>query len=292
VNGSLLAASALPFSSEATCLALLRAPEWMLESLPLAASGHADGSVRTTSSSPLITSRRSQVSSSHSHTWQVRWWSVREPASGVALPTWRRGYPAAVSRLPVRPYNMPAWELYELRGMRLEHPSDGTPTAPAPPTPLPVGLPATAVTALTVGEGFEKLLWSATADGRVRAWKAPQLAADDASAPADAPPVRERRVIGDAASSHASPPAGEAAGPPAAEPAMVEPPAAAPPSTELPVPELRSAPAEEAHAGTQEGGTGPLAVEASPDMLVDEMPAAALAVELAPAPALAPEEVS
>ena len=147
VNGSLLAASSAPFGSGATSVALLRAPEWMVEQLPIAATGHADGT--------------------------VRWWSVREPLDGCTLDAALR--PRAISRLPVRSHCLPAWELYEMRSLRLERPNDGT----ASTTPTAASLAARgAVTAICIGEGYEKLLWTASADGRVRAWRAPLTATE------------------------------------------------------------------------------------------------------------------
>ena len=52
-----------------------------------------------------------------------------------------------------------------MRALRLEKPAGGS-----------SGTEGGEVTAVCVGEGYEKLLWTANADGRVRAWKAPPQA--------------------------------------------------------------------------------------------------------------------
>ena len=101
----------------------------------------------------------------------VRLWSVREPQAGTRL----EAGPHAVSRLPVRCHMQPVWELYEVRSLRLERPEDAATTAAA-------AAGAAAVTALEVGRGYEKMLWSASVDGRLRAWQAPSGRAPDASA--------------------------------------------------------------------------------------------------------------
>ena len=138
VNGSLLAASHQPFGSTCSACTLLKAPEWMVEQLPICATGHHDGT--------------------------VRFWSIREPLSGCIL---QHGTvsPRAISRLPIRSVWLPTWELYEMRALRLEKPAGGS-----------SGTEGGEVTAVCVGEGYEKLLWTANADGRVRAWKAPPQA--------------------------------------------------------------------------------------------------------------------
>ena len=163
VNGSLLAVSGGAFGSAATSAVLLRTPEWMVEQLPIVATGHADGTVRM--------------------------WTVREPLRGCTLAVVasevgacasEEACPRAISRLPVRSHVQPAWELYEMRSLRLDRPADAATTAAA-------AIGACAITALAVGDGFEKLLWTASADGRVRAWRAPaqaQPTSADASAAA------------------------------------------------------------------------------------------------------------
>ena len=142
----------------------------MLEQLPIAATGHTDGS--------------------------VRFWTVREPQTGAVagasagaapntLPS--VAAPAALSRLPVRSHFLPAWELSELRGLRLERPE---------------GVATSAVTSVCVGEGYDKFFWTADASGGVRSWRVP--AADAAAAAAAA-------ASSAAAASDKPPPPGERA---------------------------------------------------------------------------------
>jgi hypothetical protein len=140
-NGALLAVSACSFPP-ATALLGLNTPEWMVEHLPIAASGHADGS--------------------------LRFWAVREPpdsAASLGATFAAAPMPRALSRLPLRATDLPAWELHEIAALRLEPPS-----AEAP-----------AVTAIHVGEGYEKLLWAADEEGCVRSWRLRAESADDAA---------------------------------------------------------------------------------------------------------------
>ena len=76
------------------CMALTPTPEWMVESLPVMASGHEDGT--------------------------VRWWVVREPhSSGRQSGSW---LPYAKSAVPVGGALQPAWELAERCELRLRTP--------------------------------------------------------------------------------------------------------------------------------------------------------------------------
>ena len=148
-NGSLLAASRDAFPRP-TCLTLLRTPEWMVETLPMVASGHLDGT--------------------------VRFWTIREPQQAPTLPE----LPRALSRLPVRAFGLPAWELSELRPLRLERAVSSA-----------EGAAAVAVTSVGVGEGYEKLLWTADASGGVRSWRVPGAEAagvDGSTKPPPPPP--------------------------------------------------------------------------------------------------------
>ena len=106
--------------------------------------------------------------------------------------------PRAISRLPVRSYQLPAWELFEMRSLRLDRPADAATStsmmsASAASAAGAAALPPYAVTAVSVGEGFEKLLWTASVDGRVRSWRAPLTAPPptEAEAPARAAPSSE-----------------------------------------------------------------------------------------------------
>ena len=65
-----------------------------------------------------------------------------------------------------------------MRSLRLERPNDGTASTTS----------AGAVTAICVGEGYEKLLWTASADGRVRAWRAPMTATEPSTDDAQSRP--------------------------------------------------------------------------------------------------------
>ena len=124
VNGSLLACSRGDFPP-ATALSWLQTPEWMVEHLAVAATGHEDGT--------------------------LRFWTVREPLVGASLGT----IPRALSRLPVRSSCLPAWELAELSPLRLERPTDKP----------------DAITTISIGHGYDKLLWTASARGAVHAWR-------------------------------------------------------------------------------------------------------------------------
>ena len=76
------------------CMALTPTPEWMVESLPVMASGHEDGT--------------------------VRWWVVREPHSSARQSgSW---LPYAKSDVPVGGALQPAWELVESSELRLRTP--------------------------------------------------------------------------------------------------------------------------------------------------------------------------
>ena len=76
------------------CMALTPTPEWMVESLPVMASGHEDGT--------------------------VRWWVVREPHSSARQSgSW---LPYAKSAVPVGGALQPAWELAERCELRLRTP--------------------------------------------------------------------------------------------------------------------------------------------------------------------------
>ena len=73
------------------CMALTPTPEWMVESLPVMATGHEDGT--------------------------VRWWVVREPTSLTPRPgLW---LPHATTAVPVDGGTQPAWELVEVPKLRL-----------------------------------------------------------------------------------------------------------------------------------------------------------------------------
>ena len=73
------------------CMALTPTPEWMVEALPVMATGHEDGT--------------------------VRWWVVREPASCAIRPgSW---LPRSRSAVPVGGVLQPAWELVERSELRL-----------------------------------------------------------------------------------------------------------------------------------------------------------------------------
>lgn len=152
VNGALLAASADTYPCT-TSLILLRTPEWMVEQLPIAASGHADGS--------------------------VRWWVVREPQVGSRLSASPVAYPAALSRLPVRSSGLPAWQLSELKSLRLENSARGAAGGVVSggsaegAAGTSRGVEGGAVTSMAIGDGYEKLLWTADAHGTVRSWRVP-----------------------------------------------------------------------------------------------------------------------
>ena len=202
INGALLACTPARFDSSATALCLLHAPEWMVEQLPIAATGHADGS--------------------------VRFWSVREPLSGAALGSGGAlgsAAPRALSCLPVRSEALPAWELYEVSSLRLDAHANGGGGGEGGPGANGGGgggggasgaalLPESelAVIALCVGEGYEQLLWTATADGRLRSWKASPAAAASSpnieAAPADevGSPTPERVPSMERGSMEANPP--------------------------------------------------------------------------------------
>ena len=128
-NGTLLALTNEAFPA-ATSLVLPRTPEWMVEQLPIAATGHADGS--------------------------VRWWTVREP-TGVA-----RVLPRSVSTLPVPSHVLPAWELVEKREFRLQAGKAG-----ASVTSMGIG---NSDRASWVGGGFDKVLWTGDSHGAVQSW--------------------------------------------------------------------------------------------------------------------------
>jgi len=169
VNGTLLACTHDPFPSTPTALALLHTPEWMVEQLPIAATGHADG--------------------------MVCFWTVREPTAGAALgPT-----PRALSSLPVPAAMQPTWDLAEIVGLRLD-PRSATPGATSgSATGGPAGGRSSAVTAIALGEGFERLLWSATADGRLRSWKAPAVSSGGATSSKSSASASDDVMDGEAA---------------------------------------------------------------------------------------------
>jgi hypothetical protein len=98
INGTLLACSSEPFPA-ATSLTLAPTPEWMVEQLPTAATGHADGS--------------------------VRWWAVREPTEPASAKV--RALPRCVSLVPVPGHVMPAWDLVERRELRVQAARGGVP---------------------------------------------------------------------------------------------------------------------------------------------------------------------
>ena len=81
----------------------------------------------------------------------MRFWAVREPKA----PTPAARLPRALSRLPVPSTLLPAWELFEVAPLRV-----------LPPEPQPP-----AVTAVHVGDGLEKLLWTGDEEGGLRSWR-------------------------------------------------------------------------------------------------------------------------
>jgi len=199
VNGSLLACTPHRIDARITALTLLGTPEWLVEALPMAATGHADGT--------------------------VRFWAVREPTQGAALGNGTTA-PRALSSLPVPSVSQPAWELYELGTLRLDaHATSsggvtggsGAGGATAERGTAGGGGGAggvsgaaylaeseLAVTALCVGEGFERLLWTATADGKLRSWRAPP-APPASSASASLPTLHAAGEGGIAVEGNASP---------------------------------------------------------------------------------------
>ena len=83
----------------------------------------------------------------------------------------------------VRAFGLPAWELSELRPLRLERAVSSA-----------EGSAAVAVTSVGVGEGYEKLLWTADASGGVRSWRVPGAEAagvDGSTKPPPPPPPDE-----------------------------------------------------------------------------------------------------
>jgi len=90
INAALLAVSHVRVPA-IRCMALTPTPEWMVESLPVLASGHEDGT--------------------------VRWWVVREPTSCTPRPG--SAVPHARSSVPVGGALQPAWELTERSELRL-----------------------------------------------------------------------------------------------------------------------------------------------------------------------------
>ncbi|KAL1521400.1 hypothetical protein AB1Y20_021065 [Prymnesium parvum] len=129
-NGALLAASADAFPP-ATSLVPAPTPEWMVEQLPLALTGHADGS--------------------------IRWWVVREPTTSACR------LPAPISRLPVASHMLPVWQLAERRDIRLQGSKAGVAV-----TALSLGGEQRA---RALGAAPEKLLFSGDAQGNVLSWK-------------------------------------------------------------------------------------------------------------------------
>jgi len=168
VNGTLLACTHDPFPSAPTALTLLHTPEWMVEQLPIAATGHADGT--------------------------ISFWTVREPAEGAAL----RQTPRALSSLPVPAAMQPTWDLAEVVGLRLDPRGPAPGSASASAGGVAVGNRSSAIMAIAPGEGFERLLWSATADGRLRSWKAPAVSSGSTAAPKSSNPASHDVLGGEA----------------------------------------------------------------------------------------------
>ena len=93
-NGSLLAVSDAPLrgGNAVATLAFAPTPEWLVEQLPVFASGHADGT--------------------------LRWWVVREPTAALPPPA-ADALPRALSTVPLGGTLMPSWSLVERPEFRL-----------------------------------------------------------------------------------------------------------------------------------------------------------------------------